>query len=95
MFLYPLSITLILLSLGGKLFGRDRRVFVSVTVFTLLAACLDMLNAMPEAAKLTLHITGLLSWAERFLPLFTLGLGWLLPAVVGLIVGLILKKVKP
>lgn len=95
MFLYPLSITLILLTLGGKLFGRDRRIFISVTVFTLLAACLDMLNAMPEAAKLTLHITGLLSLAERFLPLFTIGLGWLLPAVVGLIVGLILKKVKP
>ena len=94
MLLYPLSITLILLTLGGKLFGRDRRVFVSVTVFTMLAACLDMLNAMPESVRHALHAEVLLSFASSYLPLFSLGLGWLLPAVVGLAVGLVLKKVK-
>ena len=91
MFLYPLSITLILLTLGGKLFGRDRRVFVSVTVFTLAAALLDLLAALPESAIAALHLHGLLAWANAYVPLFSLSLGWLLPAAVGLALGLALR----
>ena len=91
MFLYPLSITLILLSLLGGLFGRDRRVFVSVTVLTLAAALLDFLAALPEGAKSILHLEGLLGWANSYIPLFSYGLGWLLPAVLGLMIGLALR----
>lgn len=88
MFLYPLSITLILLSLFGDLFGRDRRVFVSVTAFTLAAATLDLLAALPEGARSALHLQGLLEFAKTYLPLFSYGLGWLLPTALGLIIGL-------
>ena len=90
MFLYPLSITLILLSLSGALFGRDRRVFVSVTAFTLAAALLDFLAALPESAKAALHLDGILLWANTYIPLFPYGLGWLIPAAAGLVLGLIL-----
>ena len=91
MFLYPLSITLILLSLLGGLFGRDRRVFVSVTVLTLAAALLDFLAALPNGAKSILHLEGLLGWANSYIPLFSYGLGWLLPAALGLMIGLALR----
>ena len=94
MFLYPLAITLILLSLFGDLFGRDRRVFVSVTVFTLAAALLDLLAALPDGAKQALHLEGLLTWANTYVPLFGLSLGWLLPAAVGLVLGLVLRRVR-
>ena len=94
MFLYPLAITLILLSLFGDLFGRDRRVFVSVTVFTLAAALLDLLAALPDGAKQALHLEGLLTWANAYVPLFGLSLGWLLPAAVGLVLGLVLRRVR-
>ncbi len=94
MFLYPLAITLILLTIFGKFYGNDRKVYVSVTVCTLAAAILDLLNALPTAAKEAIHVTGLLSWAEGTLPLFDLGLGWLLPAAIGLVIGLVWKKVK-
>ena len=94
MFLYPLAITLILLTVFGKFYGNDRKVYVSVTVCTLAAAILDLLNALPTAAKEAIRVTGLLTWAETNLPLFDLGLGWLLPAAVGLVVGLVWKKVK-
>lgn len=94
MFLYPLAITLILLSLFGDLFGRDRRVFVSVTVFTLAAALLDLLAALPDGAKQALHLEGLLIWANTYVPLFGLSLGWLLPAAVGLVLGLVLRRVR-
>ena len=94
MFLYPLSITLILLSLTGNLFGRDRRVFVSVTAFTLAAAILDLLNALPGNVQRALHLEKLLAFAEAYIPLFRYGLGWLLPAALGLALGLILRAGK-
>ena len=92
MFLYPLAITLILLTVFGRFYGNDRRIYVSVTAFTLAAAVLDLLNALPGAAKTAIHVTGLLAWAEANVPLFGLGLGWLLPAAAGLVVGLVWKK---
>jgi len=90
MFLYPLTITLILLCLFGQWFGYDRKVFVSVTVFTALAAVLDFLYALPDGAKQFLRAEGLLSAAAEHLPLFSLGMGWIIPACAGLILGLLL-----
>lgn len=95
MFLYPLAITLILLTVFGKFYGNDRKIYVSVTACTFLAAILDLLNALPASAIEAIHVTGLLSWAGRTLPLFSLGLGWLLPAAIGLVIGLVWRKVKP
>jgi LIVCS family branched-chain amino acid:cation transporter len=92
MFLYPLTITLILLCLFGGRFDYDRRVFLAVTVPTLLAACLDFLNALPEGAQAALHAEGLLELAGRALPLFHLGLGWVVPALLGLAVGLVWRR---
>ncbi len=88
MFLYPLTITLILLCLFGRWFDYDRRVFLSVTVCTALAAALDFLNALPDRAKTFLHADALLAAAQR-IPLFSLGMGWVLPALAGLAAGLL------
>ena len=68
--------------------------FVSVTVFTLAAALLDLLAALPDGAKQALHLEGLLTWANTYVPLFGLSLGWLLPAAVGLVLGLVLRRVR-
>lgn len=89
MFLYPLVITLILLSLSGRFFAYDSFVFKSVTYLTLIAAVLDFLNTLPAPAKDALHITSYIQAAGSHLPLFTLGLGWILPAAAGLCIGLI------
>lgn len=89
MFLYPLTITLILLCLFGHLFDYDRRVFICVTVCTILSAVLDFLNALPAAVKALPVVSAVLSAAQA-LPLFSLGMGWVLPALVGLILGLVL-----
>lgn len=89
MFFYPLTITLILLCLFGRWFNYDRRVFISVTFCTILVAALDFLNALPEAAKDFLHVEGLLT-AANALPFFSIGMGWIVPACIGLIFGLVL-----
>lgn len=91
MFLYPLTITLVLLCLAGRWFAYDRRIFISVTILTALAAFLDFLKALPAGVQALLHTGGLLSAAERSLPLFSIGMGWVLPAAVGLAIGLILR----
>ncbi len=94
MFLYPLAITLILLSLFGGLFGESREVYVSVTAFTFAAALLDLLGALPETVTAACRLDGLLDLAASSLPLFRQGLGWVCPALAGLAAGLVWKRLR-
>lgn len=94
MFLYPLAITLIALSLCGRWFGEDRKVYVCVTAFTLIPAALDFLKALPEPVRTGLHLNLFLTKADGMLPLFGLGLGWVCPALLGLAVGLVLHWIQ-
>lgn len=95
MFLYPLAITLILLALCGKLFDHHKAVYVSVTAFTCVTALFDLLKTLPASVQNTLRLEGVIAFARNILPLFDLNLGWIVPAVIGLAVGLLLRKLKP
>ena len=88
MFLYPPAIVLIAMALCGKLFRHDRAVYVSVTAFTCTAALFDFLKALPETLRAALHINGVIGLAERILPFCDLGFGWVVPAAIGLVLGL-------
>ena len=91
MFLYPLSIVLILLTLFGRLFGNHRTVLAWTVGFTIPAAVLDLVCALPQgsaAARLLAPVAGLARW----LPLADKGFGWVTPALAGLAVGLVLAK---
>ena len=94
MFLYPLTITLILLALFGKLFDHDKAVYISVTAFTCTAALFDFLKTLPAALRNALHLDGILALAQKCLPLFSLNLGWILPAIIGFIVGLSIRALR-
>lgn len=94
MLIYPPCITLILLALAGKLFGHDRKVYVSVTIFTWLASAFDFFKTLPSNVQDLLHLDWAVSFAEKYLPLYELNLGWLLPSLVGLVVGLVLHKLR-
>lgn len=95
MFLYPPTITLILLALTGRAFNHERRVYISVTAFTCEAALLDMLKNLPAGLRELLHTQWILSLADRYLPFFRINLGWVLPAILGLVLGLVLRLVLP
>ena len=91
MFLYPLSIVLILLTLFGRLFGNHRTVLAWTVGFTIPAAVLDLVCALPKgsaAARLLAPVAGLARW----LPLADKGFGWVTPALAGLLIGLALAK---
>ena len=83
-FLYPLAIVLILLSLFGRFFDYDGHVFRWTIGFTVAAAVFDLLKVSGVAA-----VQGIVEWVSGWLPLYGVGLGWVVPAVLGLIVGVI------
>lgn len=94
MFLYPLAITLILLSLSGRFIGANPTVYRTTTAFTLIAAVFDMIGAVSGMMPGNRVLAGLKAFAENILPLYDLGLGWILPAAIGFLVGLWLAKKK-
>ena len=94
MFLYPLAITLAVLALFGRFFGHDRAMYVSVTAFTLVAAVYDLLRTLPEGLRTACHLDGFLKAVGTVLPLSGLGLGWVCPALVGLVIGLTIHFVR-
>ncbi|MDR1568488.1 MAG: branched-chain amino acid transport system II carrier protein, partial [Streptococcaceae bacterium] len=89
MFIYPLAITLILLALISPLFKQQAKVYQMTTYFTLIAAVLDGVNALPESLKNSSGIKSLLNFANQYLPFFSIGMGWLTPAACGFIMGIL------
>ena len=94
MFLYPPAITLILLALGGKAFDHDRTVYRWVTGFTCAAAVFDLFKTLPAALQSALHLEGAVAFAEAFLPLFHLNLGWVVPALIGFAIGMAIRATR-
>jgi len=86
MLLYPLAIVLTLLALSNNLFGGRREVYVSTTCFAFAAALFDFLHAA--------GVTLLDPVANRLLPLYSLGLGWIVPALIGFAVGVLIAGRK-
>lgn len=94
MFLYPLAIVLVLLTLCGKWFDNDGTVLRWTLGFTGVAAMVDFLRTLPEGTKEFLHISGVTELAETWIPLAGQGLGWVLPAGIGLVIGLLIRRKK-
>lgn len=84
MLLYPLTITIIVLALCDKLFGGSKYVYICVTIGAALPALCDFVKTLPFGIDV--------SFANKIFPLYSLGFGWIVPALVGLVVGIILKK---
>lgn len=89
MFLCPLAVVLIALTLTGRLFGNDRRVYRWAIGFTLPASVCALFAALPDGAIVALHLEKFNLAVHTFLPLASLGLGWVCPAAAGFAVGLI------
>ena len=94
MFLYPLAITLILLALFGKLFDHDRAVYVGVTAFTCVSALFDLIKTLPEGLRSSLHLDGVVDLAGKILPWFHLNLGWVVPALIGFVLGMAIRFIR-
>lgn len=88
MFLYPLAITLIILSIGSPLFRHDPIVYRLTTAFTLIPAILDALTAAPAIVTRQAWVQQLLTLDMKYLPFAKYGMDWVMPALIGLAIGL-------
>lgn len=90
MFLYPLAISLICLSLLAPLFHADVLVYRLTTFLTLIPAVFDMLKTLPPFLNKTPFVQMLIAFADKYLPLFELGFAWLPFSLLGLGIGVLL-----
>jgi len=86
MLLYPLTIVLIILALTEGLFNKARCVYVCTMIGAFIAAIFDFIKTLPFGINV--------SFASKILPFFDLGLGWIVPSIIGFIIGLIISKTK-
>lgn len=90
MYLYPLAIVLVLLSLFGKYFDYSKTVYTWTIGFTCVAAIYDLLNALPEE----LYLQRIIITFRHILPFSSVGFGWVIPALIGFVIGFVLYKTK-
>ncbi|MDF0726437.1 branched-chain amino acid transport system II carrier protein [Cytobacillus sp. S13-E01] len=87
-FIYPLAIVLIALSFAHSIIKDYKEVYSISLIGTGLVSLFDGLKSAGIDIDL---ITNLFS---RILPLYEQGIGWLMPAIVGAILGFILAKTR-
>lgn len=85
--IYPVAIVLILLSMVDSFFQESSVVYISTIAFT---SVVSVLHALGGARVNLVFVENLLSK----LPLYSQGLGWVVPSVVGFVLGIAFKLVK-
>lgn len=96
MFLYPLAIVLMILTFVSPLFNHARIVYVATTAVTFLISIFDGLAALCNSLGIENFswMKPVLSFYEGVLPFYNEGLGWLLPAVIVIIITGVIARVQ-
>ncbi|WP_188457017.1 branched-chain amino acid transport system II carrier protein [Virgibacillus oceani] len=96
MFLYPLAIVLMLLTFLSPLFNHSRIVYVSATVVTFMVSIFDGLKALCDSLGIDYFgwMVPFVSFYKQSLPLYSQGLGWLLPALAVIVITGIIVRVQ-
>ncbi|GAY72375.1 branched-chain amino acid transport system carrier protein [Lentilactobacillus kosonis] len=95
MFLYPFAMVLILLSVTSPLFDRDPVVYALVVGFTTVPALFDMVGAFPPVVSQSAFGQTLTGFQQHVLPFASLGMDWVVPAVIGAVLGLSYHWLRP
>lgn len=94
MFLYPLAIVLILLTFFSRFFNHARIVYVVTIAVTFLIAIVDGITALSGELKVDFaFINPVVVLFDAILPFYGAGLGWLVPAVIAIVITGIIAKV--
>ena len=94
MFLYPLAITLILLSLLNPLIHKQVDVYRWTTGLTLIAAFFDLCKALPQTMQGNIVVKKIVDIGYLYLPGFEYGFGWVLASLCGFIIGLTIWSIR-
>ena len=94
MMLYPIAIMLALTSLAGHICGLDRLVVRSIMTMVVFSSVFDFIKALPPTWLTAFGLNGFVTALTAVLPFFAQGFGWILPALLGLVIGIILKILR-
>lgn len=96
MIVYPIAIVLILLTLFANLFESNSAVYFLPVALTLFISVIDGYNALITMVPGTQNVVldGIAKFYSDILPFYNLGLGWLVPAAIGTLIGLFLYRFK-
>ncbi|RIJ63711.1 branched-chain amino acid transport system II carrier protein [Rummeliibacillus sp. POC4] len=96
MFLYPLAIVLILLTLVAPVFKARRSVYALSMFLTFFVSLIDgyksLVASLPEA-KVS-FLDSIETFYASVLPFYEIGLGWVIPAIIGALVGYVYALIK-
>lgn len=92
MFLYPMSIVTILLSLLAGLIKKSGIIYKWTIGFTTAAAFFDLLKALPEPLNDATFVKTAVDMAKQVLPGYDLGFGWLIPILSGFVIGVVIYQ---
>ena len=87
--IYPLAIVLIVLTFTHSLFKGRSEVYQGSVLFTFVVSLFDGLSATP------IDVSGVTNFFGKVLPLYGIGLGWIIPAIVGAVLGYIISLMRP
>lgn len=95
MFLYPLAISIMLLAFVSPIFYHSRIVYVATTFVTLLISIVDGLVALCSSLSIDQFqwLKPIVNFYENTLPLYSQGLGWLVPVLVTMLLTTIVVRV--
>ena len=82
--IYPLAIVLIILGLLNRYVNHS--IYLSSIIFTAIFSIIDTIN--------TTFLSHSLADILGYIPLYDRGVGWILPAIVGVVVGAVVNKLK-
>lgn len=96
MFLYPLAIVLMILTFASPMFKNSRSVYVSATIVTFMISIIDGLKALCQSLNMEYFgwMKPIVSFYESYLPLYSQGLGWLVPALIVILITGIFAHVR-
>lgn len=88
LFLYPLAIVLIMLAFLSPLFKHRRLVYASAIIVTFFIAIIDGIKTLTASINLENPgwLQAVIDFYDAVLPLYSEGLGWLLPAVITILI---------
>ncbi|AZV42712.1 branched-chain amino acid transport system carrier protein BrnQ [Peribacillus asahii] len=86
--IYPLAIVLIALTFLHSLFNGQREVYQISLLFTFIISLFDGLTVAG------FQFQSVDDFFHQFVPLYSIGLGWVLPAIIGGLLGYFISKLK-
>ena len=92
MFIYPISIVLIFLSIISIFIGKKKFVYELTLSVTGIFAFLDFLKASPDFISKSSLVTKILGFASESLPGFEIGFAWVIPALMAFLIAFIIDK---